>query len=115
MTTFEHLMRTYEIPEARWALKLAPQLTGPAQQAYAAMDQARATDYQAVKAAIFHRYEVTEETYHQQFRTMKRKNGEMQTELATCLKDSAKKWTKHCTNIEELLDVVVLKQFINMG
>jgi len=75
LTTFERLMRAYEIPETCWALKLALQLTGPAQQAYTAMDQEEAADYQAVKAAIFHRYEITEQTYRQQFRTLKRKNG----------------------------------------
>lgn len=37
----------------------------------------------------------------------------MQTELATRLKDLAKKWTKHCASTEERLGVVVLEQFVN--
>ena len=45
LTTCEHLMRAHDIPKGRWALKLAPQLTGKAQQAYAAMEHDRATDY----------------------------------------------------------------------
>ena len=37
LTTFERMMTAYEVDRARWAFKLAPQLTGKAQQAYAAM------------------------------------------------------------------------------
>ena len=33
LTTFEHLMRAYDVAEARWVLKLAPQLSGKVQQA----------------------------------------------------------------------------------
>ena len=31
LTTFERLMRAYEVPEVCWAFKLAPQLVGKAQ------------------------------------------------------------------------------------
>lgn len=41
LTTFERVMRAYEVKEERWAVKLAPQLTGKAQQAYAAMSGRR--------------------------------------------------------------------------
>ena len=37
LTTFERLMAAYEVKRERWAFKLAPQLVGKAQQAYAAM------------------------------------------------------------------------------
>jgi len=46
-----------------WALRLAPQLTGKAQQAYAAMTTADSVDYKKVKEAILRRYDVSEETY----------------------------------------------------
>ena len=58
-------MQEYEIEPNRWALKLAPQLTGKAQQAYAAMEQTAAIKYEEVKAAILRRYEINEETYQQ--------------------------------------------------
>lgn len=113
LTTFERLMRAYDVNQNTWALKLAPQLTGKAQQAYAAMDSTQATDYDAVKEAILHRYRITEETYRQRFRTTRRKEEEMQTELVTRLKDAARKWTKNCTTLEELLDTMVMEQFLN--
>ena len=37
LTTFERMMKAYEIKPERWAFKLATQLTGKAQQAYAAL------------------------------------------------------------------------------
>lgn len=45
LTTFEHLMQAYEVPQERWAFKLAPQLVGKAQQAYAAINADDAKDY----------------------------------------------------------------------
>ena len=48
LTAFERIMRAYEVKEERWAVKIAPQLTGKAQQAYAAMKAEDAGDYQAV-------------------------------------------------------------------
>lgn len=55
LTTFERMMEAFEVDRARWPFKLAPQLTGKAQQAYAAMSVADAKDNDAVKAAILRR------------------------------------------------------------
>ena len=45
-------MTAYEVNRQRWVYKLAPQLSGKAQQAYAAMSSEEAVDYERVKAAI---------------------------------------------------------------
>ena len=37
LNTFECLMQAYEVPQERWAFKLAPQLVSKAQQTYAAL------------------------------------------------------------------------------
>ena len=68
LTTFERLMSAYNIPKDRWIFKLAPQLSGKAQQAYAALTTEDALEYDGVKAAILRRYDITEETYGQRFR-----------------------------------------------
>ena len=62
-TTFEQLMAACGVPRAKWIFRLAPQLTGKAQQAYAALSTEDALIYDAVKAAILRRYDITEETY----------------------------------------------------
>ncbi len=113
LTTFERLMRAYEVSEDRWALKLAPQLTGKAQHAYAAMDTSQSADYTALKAAILRRYDINDETYRQRFRSARRREGETQSELVIRLTDVAQKWTKECATVEKLLDVVVLEQFLD--
>ena len=64
-------MLAQEIPEERWPFMLAPQLTGKAQQAYAAMDTTQAADYCAMKDAILLRYDINGEAYRQRFRQAK--------------------------------------------
>ena len=44
LTTFERLMTVDSVDRATWAVRLAPHLTGRAQQAYAAMREMDATD-----------------------------------------------------------------------
>ena len=58
LTTFERMMQVYHVDEERWAFKLAPQLTGRAQRAYAAMRAEDSADYRLVKTAILHRYNI---------------------------------------------------------
>ena len=62
LTTFERLMKAHNVKKDRWTYKLTPHLTGEAQQAYVAMAQADAEDYEKVKAAILRRYGVTAES-----------------------------------------------------
>ena len=61
LTTFERMMVAYGVPKDRWVFRVAPQLTGKAQQAYAAMAAEDTGDYDQLKAAIFQRYSITEE------------------------------------------------------
>ena len=49
LTTFERIMQAEGVGQATWALRLAPQLTGKAQQAYAAMRNTDSCDYPKVK------------------------------------------------------------------
>ena len=67
LTTFERVMKAHGIEAARWPYKLAPQLTGKAQQAYAALDPDDAESYASVKAAILRRYNINDETYRKRF------------------------------------------------
>lgn len=113
LTTFERLMKAYEVKKERWSFKLAPQLVGKAQQAYAAMAPDEAMDYDKVKRAILRRYDITEESYRQRFRALKRKEEETSREVGARLRDLADKWLKDCTSVEEVKDQIVLEQLIN--
>ena len=61
------MARAYKWSEDMWVLKLIPLLTGRAMTAYANMDQEMARDYEEVKQAILHRFDINEKTYHQRF------------------------------------------------
>ena len=113
LTTFERMMAAYEVGKPRWTYKLAPQLSGKAQQAFAAMDRDKAGDYDEVKAAILRRYNINNGTYRQRFRGATRKVGESHRELVIRLQDAAQKWMKDCHTIEELREAIVVEQLLN--
>ena len=75
LTTFERLIRAYEVKPERWVFKLASNLVGKAQQAYAGLSTEDASSYEKLKKAILLRYDITEESYRQRFRSMKKKSG----------------------------------------
>ena len=112
LTTFERMMTAYEIDASRWVFKLAPQLTGKAQEAYAALTPDEAQSYPAVKAAILRRYNINEETYRKRFRSLKPLAGQTPTELATRLADLANKWLKDCKTVDDVKDAVVKEQLL---
>ena len=112
LTTFERMMGAYEIDRARWSYKLAPQLTGKAQQAYAALSPEDGQDYATVKAAILRRYNINEETYRQRFRSLKLKPNETPLELCTRLSDLVSRWTKDCATVAEIRDLMVKEQLL---
>ena len=87
LTTFERMMEAYEVSRAHWTFKLVPQLTGKAQQAYAALPPDDAKEYGTVRDAILRRYNISEETYRRRFHAQKPKDGEMPRELVTRLND----------------------------
>ena len=114
LTTFERVMTAYEVKRERWVFKLASNLIGKAQQAYAGLSTEDASDYNKLKEAILQRYDITEESYRQRFRAIKRKSGESSKELVARLNDLALKWLKSCKSPEEVRDKIVLEQFLNM-
>ena len=97
----------------RHLFKLAPQLTGKAQQAYAAMAAEEAGDYDRVKTAILRRYNINVETYRQQFRAATKRGEESHRELLVRLQDLAQKWVKECDTVEKVVDMLVKEQFLD--
>ena len=113
LTTFERMMGVYEITEDKWAFRLAPQLTGKAQQAYAALGVADSHIYARVKEAVLRRYDINDETYRQRFWSTRRKEGEAYMELAIRLQDLLNKWTADCRTVEEVKEKFVVEQLLN--
>ena len=114
LTTFERLMGAFSVPKERWVFKLAPQLTGKAQQAYAALDLDKTTDYDQVKSAILKRYNVTEETYRTRLRAVTRGKQESYAEMATRVMDLTRKWTRRCAaDADAVREVIAVEQLLN--
>ena len=116
ITMFKRLMEAHEIEQTKWLMLLVQQLTGKVHQAYAALSK-DSKNFAKVKEAIFKRYDINEETYHQRFWTAKAKEGESSSEAVAHLSDMATKWLKeHDTRltIERVIDMIVREQFLTM-
>ena len=112
LSTFDLLMEAFKIKKEFWTYKLSPQLTGKAQQAFAAMGRANAADYAEVKAGILHRYDIIEKTYRQWFQSAKWGEGKEYLELVICLHDLLEKWMKTCDTLEKVKEKIVIEQVL---
>lgn len=109
LTTFDRSMAVYHVDESQWVAKLAPQLSRRAQQTYTPMSTADALVYAEVKKAILRRYNISEETYRQRFRSARRKESEPYIELATRTADLFHKWTSDCDTTEALKEKLLIE------
>ena len=113
LVTFERIMEAHKVEKGRWAHYWAPQLTGRAQLAFAALPTTESGKYESIKAAILQQYDINEEAYRRRFRTAVRAAGETNREYAVKLMDLQKKWLKEYTTVEGILEAVGLEQFLN--
>ena len=113
LVTFERIMKAHKIKEDRWAHYLAPQLTGRAQLAFAALPTAESGKYESIRAAILQRYDINEEAYRRRFRTTTRGNDETNREYTVKLMDLQRKWLKEYVTLEAVQEAVGLEQFLN--
>ena len=111
LVTFERIMSAHEIRKDQWPYQLAPQLTGKAQLAFAALSSTEAKDYDAIKAAILARYDVNEETYRRQFCSAVKQRDKTYRELSIRLLGLQNKWLKNCISIEHMAAAICLEQF----
>ena len=113
LTTFERLMTAHHVDTGRWAYLLAPQLTGKAQQAFAAIPATSSGDYSSVKEAILRRYDINEETYRRRFRAAVCAEEESYQELAVRLIDLLTKWMKdYKSDPKKVLEQIAIEQLL---
>ena len=113
LVTFERVMAGQGIPKEKWTHYLAPQLTGKAQLAFAALPSEDAGIYETLKAAILQRYDVNEEAYRRRFRSTTRGQGETNRELAVRIMDLQGKWQRGCKTVEEVQEATGIEQFLS--
>ena len=113
LTMFERMMAVFRIERARWSYMLAPQLTGKAQKAFTALEDERAGDYDALKTAILHRYDISTETYRQKLWSVARKESESHREMATRVMELTRKWTSECASAREVQEIIAVEQLLD--
>ena len=59
------------------------------------------------------RYNVSQETYRQRFRSVRRKEEESYAELVVRLEDLLHKWMKGCADINDVLERVLVEQLLS--
>lgn len=112
---FERLARTWGWPEEEWACRLVPLLTGKALEAYIAMDEDSAEDYENLKEALLEKFNISPETYRQRFRQTSTTSGETPTETYNRLKGLYHRWVRpEQRNKEEIGEIIILEQFLRV-
>ena len=88
---------------------MAPQLTGRAQLAFAALPTA---EFESIKTAILQRSDINEEAYRRRFRTVTREAGQTNREYAVKLMDLQQRWLKEYTTVKQVQEAIGLEQFL---
>ncbi|XP_072030803.1 uncharacterized protein [Amphiura filiformis] len=95
-------LRAYELlaeangwDKSKWATFLVPALSGKAKEAYANMSITDSRNYDALKAAILAKYQISAETYRVKFRSTERKPNQTVTEFMNDVKYFLEKWLQY--------------------
>ncbi|MEE6520885.1 hypothetical protein FKM82_018837 [Ascaphus truei] len=113
---FEKTCRQHQLPRARWAAYLTPTLNERALNVVAYLPEHLDQDYEAIKAALLHRFNVTPETHRQKFRALQHEGPGGFSELVGRLTSLCKQWVGglEVESFEGLLDLVVHEQFLTL-
>ena len=112
---FERISKTWRWPEDEWACRLVPLLSGKALEAYSAMDEERAHCYRDLKAALLAKFDISPETYRQQFRSSTVPPSESPTETYHRLRGLYRRWIRpeECTK-EEIGETIIMEQLLRV-
>ena len=88
-------------------------LTGKAQETFSAISVADSQNYFMVKAAVLRAYELVPEAYRQQFRKLRRSEGQIYVELVRGLTTHFNRWllASEVNEMEDLKELVLLEHF----
>lgn len=112
---FERLARTWQWPREEWSCRLLPLLTGQALEAYLAMDEDLADDYNYLKDALLQKFNISAETYCQRFRAATVPEDESPTETYHRLQNLFQRWVRpDLHSKEEIGELVILKQLLRV-
>ena len=115
LTSFEKLAISYKWVKSEWAIRLVPQLTGKALEAYSRMSSVDSNDFIKVKQAILERYGLNALAYREKFRLAKQDRTETFKEYAIRVEGYLKHWVNAedvKDNYHKLYDLVMREQLM---
>ena len=113
---FERHARANAWPDSRWATCLSALLTGRALDVYSRLPEDECANYESLKTALLHRYNLNEEGYRKKFREGKPEEDENAEEFIYRLKRYFEKWVNLSDaerSYEGLRDLIIKEQVIN--
>uniref|UniRef100_A0A3B3D8P6 Gypsy retrotransposon integrase-like protein 1 n=1 Tax=Oryzias melastigma TaxID=30732 RepID=A0A3B3D8P6_ORYME len=112
---FERIARTWGWHLDEWAPRVVTLLAGKALEAYAGMDEDQSDCYDAIKAAVLMKFDVTEESYRQRFRSIAVPAGETVRETYNSIKGLYKRWMRpESRSKEDIGEKIILEQYLRV-
>lgn len=112
---FERIASALKWPTEVWSLMLQCKLTGKAQEVCASLPLEESVQYETVKNAILHAYELVPEHYRQMFRTTEKSASQTYVEFACEKGILFDRWIKACkvTDYQSLCELLLIEEFKN--
>ncbi|XP_071987250.1 uncharacterized protein [Engystomops pustulosus] len=116
LRSFEKTCRQYHLPREQWAQYLSPGLRGKALEVFADLPLELDEDYDAIKAALIKKYNLTPEVYRKKFRSVKRETTESYADTVGNLRTTFLQWTRGLSvnSREDLEDLMIKDQFLHI-
>ena len=103
----------YNWDNSEWAIRLTPQLSGKALEAYSRLSVTSSNGFYLVKQAILDRYGLNAPAYRDKFRYAKQSKGETFKEYAVRIENYFKHWVsaeKAENNYQKLYNLLLREQ-----
>ena len=113
LTSFERLATVHKWPKTQWSVRLIPQLSGKALEAYSRMSVTESKDYDKIKKAILDRYCLNSWEYREKIRQCKQIVGETFREYTVRMKAYFEHWQDTESignNYDALVDLMLREQ-----
>ena len=114
---FERFATCQEWPREGWAISISSLFTGKGLQAYAALSDMEAAEYDRLKATLLKCYDLNEEGYRRKFRETKPGTVETASQFLAKLQNFFGRWTEMAKvekTYEGLRDMMLKEQFLSV-
>uniref|UniRef100_A0A8C5WBV8 SCAN box domain-containing protein n=1 Tax=Leptobrachium leishanense TaxID=445787 RepID=A0A8C5WBV8_9ANUR len=116
LDVFLRSFEKHQLPKEQWARYLTPGLKGPALEAFAELPAESDQDYEAIKAALQRRYNLTPEVYRKTFRSLQKRAAESYSAVVSHLTTLFRKWVRglKIDTLDALEDLLIKEQFVQL-